>query len=101
MIFTINKNIKFSNYYKKLNFFSLIFIILSLIILFTKGLNLGVDFKGGTLIEVRTENTTSNIRDIRNIRDIYDIRDIYIDPTTGHFLKIISRQLFHKYNEKS
>ena len=65
MIFTINKNIKFSNYYKKLNFFSLIFIILSLIILFTKGLNLGVDFKGGTLIEVRTENTTSNIKDIR------------------------------------
>ena len=65
MIFSINKNIKFSNFYKKLNFFSLIFIILSLIILFTKGLNLGVDFKGGTLIEVRTENTTSNIKDIR------------------------------------
>ena len=78
MIFTINKNIKFSNYYKKLNFFSLIFIILSLIILFTKGLNLGVDFKGGTLIEVRTSNITSNIKDIRKSLLRMDLGDVTV-----------------------
>ena len=56
MILNIAKDIKFSNYYKKLNLFSLSLIILSILILLFKGLNLGVDFKGGTLIEIRNEN---------------------------------------------
>ena len=33
--------------------------------LLIKGLNLGVDFKGGTLIEVRTENAKTDIGEIR------------------------------------
>jgi len=65
MNFKLSKNINFSKFYKKLNIISLILIILSISILFIKGLNLGVDFKGGTLIEVRTENINSNIADIR------------------------------------
>ena len=65
MIFQINKNIKFSNFYKKMNIFSLILIFLSFSILLIKGLNLGVDFKGGTLIEIRTENANVNIAEIR------------------------------------
>ena len=65
MIFKINKDIKFSNYYKKMNILSSILILLSIFILFFKGLNLGVDFKGGTLIEIRTENTKSDISEIR------------------------------------
>ncbi len=65
MIIKTPSNIKFSNFYKKLNLFSLIFIFFSIIILFYKGLNLGVDFKGGTLIELRTENSTTNIAEIR------------------------------------
>tara|TARA_B100001245_G_C22826725_1_gene397720 strand:+ start:120 stop:1037 length:918 start_codon:yes stop_codon:yes gene_type:complete len=65
MIFEITKDIKFTNYYKKLNILSLILIFLSVIILLFKGLNLGVDFKGGTLIELRTESSTINIAEIR------------------------------------
>ncbi len=65
MILSIPKNIKFSNYYKKLNIFSLILIIFSISILLFKGLNLGVDFKGGTLIEIRTEDQKVNITDLR------------------------------------
>jgi preprotein translocase subunit SecF len=65
MILSIPKNIKFSNYYKKLNIFSLILIIFSISILSFKGLNLGVDFKGGTLIEIRTEDQKVNITDLR------------------------------------
>ena len=61
----LTKNIKFSNFYKKLNIFSLILIILSISTLSFKGLNLGVDFKGGTLIEIRMENSKVNITDLR------------------------------------
>ena len=65
MIFNISKDIKFSLLYKKLNIFSLILIALSISFLLFKGLNLGVDFKGGTLIEIRTENRNINIAEIR------------------------------------
>ena len=47
-------NFNFINYFKKFNFVSLILIAISLVFLVLKGLNYGVDFKGGTLIELRT-----------------------------------------------
>ena len=65
MIFKVFNNIKFSYFYKKLNILSLVLIILSILVLLFKGLNLGVDFKGGTLIELRTENSITNIAEIR------------------------------------
>ena len=65
MMLKIPKDIKFSNFYKKMNIISFILICLSLMILLIKGLNFGVDFKGGTLIEVRTENIKINISEIR------------------------------------
>ena len=65
MIFNISKDIKFSLLYKKLNILSLILIALSISFLLFKGLNLGVDFKGGTLIEIRTGNSNINIAEIR------------------------------------
>ena len=65
MIFKVSKDIKFSYFYKKLNILSSIFIIFSILFLFFKGLNLGDDFKGGTLIELRTENSIATIAEIR------------------------------------
>ena len=65
MIFKATKEIKFTNFYKKLNILSLILIILSVFVLLFKGLNFGVDFKGGTLIEIRTENSKISIAEIR------------------------------------
>ena len=65
MIFKISKDIKFSNFYKKMNILSSILIIFSILVLLLKGLNLGVDFKGGTLIELRTENSITTIAEIR------------------------------------
>jgi preprotein translocase subunit SecF len=59
------KEIKFTNFYKKLNIFSLILIILSILTISIKGLNFGVDFKGGTLIEIRTESAIITISEIR------------------------------------
>ena len=65
-MFKISKNINFSKFYKKMNIISLILIFLSLLILITKGLNLGVDFKGGALIEVRVDKIEINISEIRH-----------------------------------
>jgi preprotein translocase SecF subunit len=65
MIFKISKEIKFSHFYKKMNILSLILIFLSLFIILFKGLNFGVDFKGGTLIEIRTDNSNIKISEIR------------------------------------
>jgi preprotein translocase SecF subunit len=78
MIFKIPKNIKFSNFYKKMNIFSLILIFLSILVLLFKGLNFGVDFKGGTLIEVRTENTNINISEIRESLLKMELGDINV-----------------------
>ena len=65
MILNIPKDIKFFYYYKKLNLVSASLIILSILVLLFKGLNLGVDFKGGTLIEIRSENAKVDISEIR------------------------------------
>ena len=65
MIFKIKKDIKFSYFYKKLNLLSLILVILSAAVILFKGLNFGVDFKGGTLIEIRPSNHQVQISEIR------------------------------------
>ena len=65
MIFKIPKDIKFSYLYKRINVLSFVLIVASILILSIKGLNLGVDFKGGTLIEIRSENQNTNIGEIR------------------------------------
>jgi preprotein translocase SecF subunit len=64
----MNKNFNFSNFFKKANIFSLVIFSISLFFISFKGLNYGIDFKGGTLIELRVEN--KNI-DISNIRDSF------------------------------
>ncbi len=61
------KDIKFNNYYKKFGFFSLTMIIISLSFLFFKGLNYGVDFKGGTLIEIRLNSSDHSISKVRDV----------------------------------
>ena len=61
------KTIEFNRYYKKFGFLSLILIIVSLSLLFFKGLNYGVDFKGGTLIEIRIQNSDHSVSKVRDV----------------------------------
>jgi len=53
--------LKFKNVFMSV---SLVLFVISIILFFTKGLNLGVDFKGGTVIEMKFEQT-NNSEDIR------------------------------------
>ncbi len=46
-------NILFLNHYKKMYFVSIVLILFSISLFFLKGLNLGIDFKGGTVIEMQ------------------------------------------------
>ena len=55
------RHINFNKYFRPFNIVSIILIIISLGFLVFKGLNYGVDFKGGTLIEVRSNNPDTDI----------------------------------------
>ena len=69
------RNINFVSKFKKANFISLIFFVLSIILISFKGLNYGIDFKGGTLIELRTETSidTSLIRESLKTMNLGDV----------------------------
>tara|TARA_B100000886_G_scaffold337841_1_gene299418 strand:+ start:240 stop:1133 length:894 start_codon:yes stop_codon:yes gene_type:complete len=72
------KTIYFNRFYKSFNILSGILIIVSLIFLIFKGLNFGVDFKGGTLIELRTDKTSANITKIRDSFNQMDLGDVSV-----------------------
>ena len=71
-------NISFNIFYKQFNLLSLMLIFFSLILLLFKGLNYGVDFKGGTLIEIRTDQNSSNITLIRDSFNQMDLGDVSV-----------------------
>ena len=60
-----DNQINFNNYFKIFNIFSISFIIISISLLLFKGLNYGVDFKGGTLIELRATDDQITISQLR------------------------------------
>ncbi len=67
-------NFNFSSKFKIANIFSLVLFFTSIFLIFFKGLNYGIDFKGGTLIELRSINTeVSTIRDALKSMDLGDI----------------------------
>ena len=64
----------FSSKFKQANFLSIALILISLILIIFKGLNYGIDFKGGTLIELRSNNIeASSIRDVLKNMDLGDV----------------------------
>ena len=71
-------NFNFVNYFKKFNFISLIFVLLSLLFVLFKGLNYGIDFKGGTLIEVRIQNNDIRVSDIRDSLNKLNLGDVNV-----------------------
>tara|TARA_B100001057_G_scaffold434495_1_gene464185 strand:- start:3506 stop:4387 length:882 start_codon:yes stop_codon:yes gene_type:complete len=70
--------ISFNKYYNKFNILSFSLVIISLILLVFKGLNFGIDFKGGTLIELRSSEAKINVSSLRDNLSQMDLGDVSI-----------------------
>jgi len=70
--------IAFNRYYNHFNIVSTLLITVSLILLIFKGLNFGIDFKGGTLIELRSSDTKINVTTLRDKFNQMNLGDISV-----------------------
>ena len=70
--------INFNKFYKLFNIISACLVLISILLLFFKGLNFGVDFKGGTLIELRSNDKNINVTTLRDSFSNMDLGDINI-----------------------
>ena len=74
----LKSEINFNKHFKIFNIISIVLIILSVFFLLFKGLNYGVDFKGGTLIELRVQDQTINISSIRQSFKNMNLGDVNV-----------------------
>ena len=70
--------IAFNKYYNKFNILSASLVIISLLLLIFKGLNFGIDFKGGTLIELRSTGSKINVSSLRDNLSQMNLGDISV-----------------------
>jgi|TARA_B110001452_G_scaffold179443_1_gene150605 preprotein translocase subunit SecF len=74
----MNYNLQFSKYFKVANIFSIFLFLTSLIFIIFKGLNYGIDFKGGTLLEIRVSEKNISIEDVRSSLDKLNLGDVNV-----------------------
>ena len=70
--------IKFNRFYNQFNILSSLLIVASLLLLIFKGLNFGIDFKGGTLIELRSSESKINVSILRDNLKQMNLGDISV-----------------------
>ena len=70
--------IAFNKYYNHFNLISTALVICSLVLLVFKGLNFGIDFKGGTLIELRSNETKINVSSLRDKFSQMNLGDVSV-----------------------
>ena len=70
--------IAFNKYYNHFNLLSSVLIVVSLLLLIFKGLNFGIDFKGGTLIELRASDSKINVSSLRDRFNQMDLGDVSV-----------------------
>ena len=71
-----NRNISFLKFYKQFYLLSFLLLVISFISFFSKGLNLGIDFKGGTVIEMQFDKkySATNIREALIQQELGDVK---------------------------
>jgi len=70
--------IPFNKYYNHFSIISFLLIILSIGLLMFKGLNYGIDFKGGTLIELRSTDSKINVSSLRDSLSQMSLGDVSV-----------------------
>ncbi len=70
--------IAFNRYYNKFNLLSISLVAISLFLLIFKGLNFGIDFKGGTLIELRSTESKINVSSLRDNLSQMNLGDVSV-----------------------
>ncbi len=74
----MNRNINFSSKFKIANIISMLCFLISVIFILFKGLNYGIDFKGGTLIELRADSKNVSISEIRSSLNSLNLGDVNV-----------------------
>ncbi|WP_190238779.1 protein translocase subunit SecF [Pelotomaculum schinkii] len=77
---------------------SILIIIPGLISLFTQGLNLGIDFSGGSLLDLKFNQATS-VEQVRNVLQGFDLADASIQSSNETDFIIRTRELSEEENE--
>ena len=88
------QNLNFNKYYKLFNIISVVLVILSIISILFKGLNYGVDFKGGTLIALRindNQTTISNLRSAFNNMNLGDVAIKNFGNDNDYLIKFVKK----------
>ena len=70
--------IAFNKYYNQFNILSISLVVISLLFLIFKGLNFGIDFKGGILIELRSADSKVNVSSLRDRFNQMDLGDVSV-----------------------
>ena len=70
--------IAFNKYYNQFNILSVSLVVVSLFFLVFKGLNFGIDFKGGTLIELRSNDNKINVSSLRDNLSQMNLGDVSV-----------------------
>ena len=93
-------NFNFEKNFKLANISSLFFVIASVFMIFFKGLNFGIDFKGGTLIELRCDSENIQISDVRASFNNLNLGDLNVKEfgKKGDYLIKFERKNFDEKN---
>ena len=93
-------NYNFIKKFKIANLISIVFVLISLILIIFKGLNFGIDFKGGTLIELRVESDKITISDIRSAFSNMNLGDLNVKEfgKKGDYLIKFEKKEFNQNN---
>ena len=70
--------IRFNKFYTQFNIISALLVLISLGLLIFKGLNFGIDFKGGTLIELRSSDKKINVSSLRDNLSQMNLGDVSV-----------------------
>ncbi len=80
-LFKYKEPIQFMKQSKRFGLLSIVIVLLSLGLLFTKGFNYGIDFAGGTLIQVKYEGNAP----LKKVRDVLNKEEEYKNASVTYF----------------